>query len=304
MALVINARSGSNDADPDSIAERLTQGGLDLGSVTVADDPLHVAGLVRRAAETADIVAIGGGDGTISGALPVFMETQRTLGVLPFGTANDLARSLGIPLDPLAAADVLCTGQARRIDLGEVNGRPFCNAVSMGFSAEVAGNHDPRRKKWIGALEYPLLWVKAARAFEPFTVTLGHDGIETRLDSVFMLTLMNGRYHGRGMAVDAAARIDDGLLKIYCIEMVDTWKLLMIFLSLQRGRLPRERYTRLFRAQSAEISGGRPLPLDVDGDIAGESPARIRVLPAAISVMVPDPAYPGGPTVEGVPARG
>src|SRR5690606_36895097 len=101
--------------------------------------------LVRRAAESAEIVVIGGGDGTLSSTLPVFMETGRTMGVLPLGTANDLARSLEIPLDPLLAAEMLATGDVKRIDLGEVNGRPFCNAVSVGFPAQVAGAED---RKW------------------------------------------------------------------------------------------------------------------------------------------------------------
>lgn len=286
-ALVVNNLSGPGGADVGAIVQRLTDGGIHVLSVDITDDPAEITRLARRAAETADIVVIGGGDGTVSSTLPVFLETNRTLGVLPLGTANDLARSLEIPLDPLDAADMLVTGQVRRVDLGEVNGRPFCNAVSVGFSAEVAGAEIRERKKWLGTLEYPLSWMKAAREFEPFAVTLAHDAGGTRFDSVFMLTVMNGRYHGRGMSVDEQAQIDDGLLKIYCVEFVSRWKLLLVFLSLQRGRLPREAHTSLLRARQVEIAGRRPMPLDVDGDILAETPATIRVLPAAISVIVP-----------------
>lgn len=289
VALVVNSLSGQGSADMGAIVRRMTDGGIDILSVDATDDPAEIMHLARRAAEIADIVVIGGGDGTVSSTLPVFMETNRTLGVLPLGTANDLARSLAIPLDPLDAADVLVTGQVRRIDLGEVNGRPFCNAVSVGFSAEVAVAEVRERKKWLGALEYPLSWMKAAREFEPFAVTLEHDAGGRRFDSVFMLTVMNGRYHGRGMSVDEQAQIDDGLLKIYCVEFVSRWKLLLVFLSLQRGRLRRDGHTSLLRARHVEISGRRPMPLDVDGDVLAETPATIRVLPAAISVMVPRP---------------
>lgn len=287
MALVVNSQSGSSDIDLSEISDLLTEGGVTVTQVEVTEDALAVPDLARRAAETAEVVAIGGGDGTLSLSLPVFVETGRMLGVLPLGTANDLARSLDIPDDPVAAARVLLSGKARRIDLGEINGRLFCNAVSVGFPADLANQHAPARKKWLGVLEYPLLWARTIRAWKPLNVTLDHDGETERIDSVFMLTVMNGRYHGRGMTVDEAAQIDDGVFKVYCVEYVEKWKLLATFLSLQRGRLSRERHTKLFRARTVEIFGDRPLPVNIDGDVSDETPAELRILPKAITAITP-----------------
>ena len=288
IAVVVNRRSGSADIDLDALVERMRGDGAEIVSVAAAEDPSGLDGLLRDAADAADTIALGGGDGTISAALDLFRETGRTLGILPLGTANDLARSLGIPLDPLEAADIVRTGTPRRIDLGDINGRLFCNAVSLGFPVALARHQDSDRKKWLGLLAYPLLWLEADREYEPLRLTLRHDGTETTLDNVFTLTVMNGRYHGGGLSVDDVSQIDDGMLKIYCLRELGKWRLLRALVSLKRGRLFRESGTLLVRAGEVRIASGRTLSINVDGDVSAETPAGITVLPGAIEAIAPD----------------
>src|ERR671926_181555 len=89
--------------------------------------------LLRERGRAFDLVMLGGGDGTMNAAASALVEIGRPLAVLPLGTGNDLARTLGIPLDPLAAAEVAAAGRTRRIDLGLVNGRPFFNVACVGL---------------------------------------------------------------------------------------------------------------------------------------------------------------------------
>ncbi|MPY72517.1 MAG: lipid kinase, partial [Alphaproteobacteria bacterium] len=125
IAVVVNGGSRSGEGRVGDAVDRLKTGG-DVVSVEKTSEIDAFRDLVRQAATAADVVVIGGGDGSMSAALPFFLGDGPVLGVLPLGTANDLARTLGIPLDPAEAARIVADGQERRIDLGEVNGRPFC----------------------------------------------------------------------------------------------------------------------------------------------------------------------------------
>ena len=103
--------------------------------------------VIKRHAAGCDLVILGGGDGTMNAAAPALVETGLPLGVLPLGTANDLARSLDIPLEPVAAATLITTEEARPADLGWVNGHYYFNVASIGFSAELAGGPDRRIRR-------------------------------------------------------------------------------------------------------------------------------------------------------------
>lgn len=286
IAVVVNGGSRSGEAAFDAALDCLKTGG-DVVSVEKAGDIDDFRDLVRQAARAADIVVVGGGDGSMSAALPFFLGDGPVLGVLPLGTANDLARTLGIPLDPAEAARIVADGQERRIDLGEVNGRPFCNAVSIGFAPAVAQHQEPDLKKALGLLHYPLCWFNAYREFRPFRAALRADGAERRFRRVFMLTVANGRHHGGGMTVDEDARIDDGTFDIYCLKRRGAARLAHAIYCLRRGKLREVNHATLMQATEVEITTPEPMPLDIDGEVLGETPARLRILPQAIRVMVP-----------------
>lgn len=135
--------------------------------------------------------------------------------------------------------------------------------------------------------DYPLLWLDADRNYEPLDVTLHHDGNDQHFRSIFMLTVMNGRYHGGGLAVDEDSRIDDGLLKVYCLRDMNKWKVLRALARLKRGRLYRNADTVVVRAREVTLTSDDTVPLNVDGDIGAETPATISVLPGALTVLGP-----------------
>lgn len=123
LLLVVNRRSRRGTTAAETAADLLGRSGLRV--VTKAcEDATALPGLIRDMAPTIDRVVIGGGDGSLNAAIPGLLDTGLPLGILPLGTANDLARTLGIPAELEAAAKIIAEGQVRRIDVGEVNGRP------------------------------------------------------------------------------------------------------------------------------------------------------------------------------------
>jgi len=121
----------------DAAMARLRDGGLDLHEARLGS-PDDLERCIRAHAGSVDAAIVCGGDGSLCRAAPGLIASGLTLGILPMGTANDLARTLGIPVKLEEAADVILAGHRRRIDLGSVNGKPFFNVASIGLSVELA----------------------------------------------------------------------------------------------------------------------------------------------------------------------
>jgi len=131
-----NARRGTVTLDP--VVARLEAGGIEV-AIERFDTPDEVSADIINRGGAFDLVIVCGGDGTINSAARGVLATGLPMGILPMGTANDLARTLAISDNLLAAADVIIAGKRRRVDLGEVNGKTFFNVASIGLSAELAG---------------------------------------------------------------------------------------------------------------------------------------------------------------------
>src|SRR3546814_14081498 len=119
---------------------------------------------------------LSGGDGSISSAAPAVIESGLPLGIIPAGTANDLARTLSIPLDFAAAADVIVEGHSRRIDVGTVHGHAFFNVASIGLSSELAQTLDPATKKRVGRLGYAVAALRVILAVQRFRARIRRTG--------------------------------------------------------------------------------------------------------------------------------
>jgi len=134
--LIVNRHSRSGKEQGDEAEAALDAAGLTVvrGHARSRDD---VSRLIRRSAGEVGRVVVGGGDGSLHAAAPGVIATGLPLGILPLGTANDLARTLGLPLGLDAAARVIADGRTRSIDLGEVNGHPFFNVASLGFGVDL-----------------------------------------------------------------------------------------------------------------------------------------------------------------------
>jgi len=267
----------------------LVHGGIDaVDGAWPGADAGHAAlsELIRREAAHFDLVVLGGGDGTLNSAALGLYDTQLPLGVLPLGTANDFARTLGIPLDAVAAARLIATAPPRPVDLGDVNGHPFLNVASVGFSADLARALTAEAKKRFGVLGYGVVAARLLWQSRLFTAFIEHDGAVESVRTL-QVSVGNGRYYGGGMAVEATATADDGRLDFYSLEVDHWWRLLALLPSLRRGTQGQWDDVLAFRTTEVVVRTSRPRPVNTDGELVTFTPAHFRVRPAAIRVHAP-----------------
>lgn len=241
---------------------------------------------IRSLAGSADLLVLGGGDGTMNAAAPALIETGLPLGILPLGTANDLARSLGIPVEPAAAAQVILTGRPRPIDLGEVNGRPFFNVASIGLSVAVTRELTSDLKRRWGRLAYAIAAFRVLRHARPFRAEITCDG-DVRHVRTFQVAIGNGRSYGGGMVVQENAEFNDGVLHLYSLEFERALWLALLLPALRAGRQGSWRQVRTATCQEAEIRTNRARTINADGELISRTPARLRILRRAVTILVP-----------------
>ncbi|HEX8822240.1 MAG TPA: YegS/Rv2252/BmrU family lipid kinase, partial [Archangium sp.] len=153
-------------------------------------------------------ILIGGGDGTLNAAMRHLLGRDVTLGVLPLGTGNDFARSLGIPPTLEEACDIIAAGYTARVDVGLANGRPFLNAASLGLATAIAKRLTPQLKRRVGKLAYPVAAFAELWEHQPFHLRVKTDRGELEVDAL-QFVVGNVRYHGAGNMVTPDATLDD-----------------------------------------------------------------------------------------------
>lgn len=241
--------------------------------------------MIRDHAGHVGRVIIGGGDGTIRHAAAALYETGLPLGILPLGTANDLAHSLGIPLDWQAAITVIAEGHIRAVDLGQVKGEYFFNAAQIGLGAVVGRWLSPRRKRFWGAWSYAVGAWDAFRYARPFEARLeSADGVR-RLSAVH-ITVGNGRQYGGGTLVAGDASITDGQLDLFSVDPLPPWRLAVVAAAIRTGRQNAFSHLHRWRGRQISITTDRPMPITADGEEIGMTPADFRVRPAAVRLFV------------------
>jgi diacylglycerol kinase (ATP) len=284
--LLINSKSRNGGKRAAEAIAALEREGLRLDREQPGDrDHTHRLILARR--DKVDLVIVGGGDGTMNAAAPALLETGLPLGILPLGTGNDLARTLGVPLDPMAAARVIASGVERRIDIGLANDRPFFNAATIGLSNNAAQRLTGEVKRRWGPLGYPITLLDAWRATHPFRAAIEADGERVERRSI-QIVVGNGRHHGAGMTVAASARIDDHRLDLYSLDPQPWWQALGHLPALRAGGDHPASGLWRGRARRAVLETDRQLRIRTDGEPTTVTPAIFEIRPAAIAVIVPD----------------
>ncbi|WP_278497191.1 lipid kinase [Pantoea vagans] len=283
--LLINQRSRKGRIEANRAKALLVQAGFTLLQPD-EDETRSYSQLIAAYAGRIDAVIVGGGDGTLNAAAPGLMQTSLPLGILPLGTANDFARTLGIPASLEQAVKIIADGQLRAVDLGEVNQHLFLNVSSIGFSAELARNLTAESKKRWGVGGYALAALRLLRQSRPFSATLVHRGQRTPIKTV-QVSVGNGRFYGGGMTVEQSAAPDDGLLDIYSLELQHSWQLIALLPFLRRGTHGRWRSVRAFSTTELTIETRRPHYINADGELIGQTPAHFRLLARALRVYAP-----------------
>lgn len=286
--LIVNPNARSGGEFGSDIRSILEEGGISITEKRPTKNE-GISDLIRKN-HTVDLVIVAGGDGSLNAAAKGILETQLPLAILPMGTANDFARTIGIPPDPLRAARELLTYKPHPIDLGEVNGHPYFNVASVGFSADLAQQLSADAKRKFGKLGYAVVAARILWRSDLFTAYLDHNGTTEKI-STLQVSVGNGKFYGGGLAIKEDAAIDDGLLDVYSLEVGHWWKLLKFLPSLRQGTQAKWDDIRSFSATELTIKTKKPRPVNTDGELTCWTPAHFKVLTKAIEVFRPDPSY-------------
>lgn len=284
-ALILsNRRAGQGEATLEAALEALHWHGFDCTREAPASaDDLRQA--VRRGRTEYDVVVLAGGDGTLNCALPALRGEGAPLGILPMGTANDLARTLQLPLEPVAAAEVIATGRVVCIDVGRVNDHCFFNVAHIGVGARARQRLTPERKRRWRALSYPIALFHAYREYRPFRVRVDVDG-RKRWFKAMHIAVGNGRYSGGGVPVHGDARISDARLDVYCIRAAGPLALFRAGRAVWRGQIGPASVWRA-SGKRLEVYTRHPRQITADGEDVEKTPAVFEVEAGTVPVIIP-----------------
>ncbi|RPJ70389.1 MAG: diacylglycerol kinase family lipid kinase [Acidobacteria bacterium] len=285
--LIVNPVSGRDQA-PDvlpAVNERLRAafGEVEIVMTIGEGDGEHSA---RRAAEDGcRRIIVAGGDGTLNEALNGVAAAgaldDTVFGVVPLGTGNDFATVLGLPDDPLDAAERVAAGLERRVDLGVLHERVFVNASAGGFVAEVSDALSSGLKTIAGRMAYVIAGAGVLMDFEPPSVEarFGDEVIPRRPCQLFVVC--NGQTIGGGHRVAPHARLDDGLLDVCLVEASTATEFLTLLRRISNGDHLGDPLVTYRQFREGELSFDRVIKVNTDGEVRQADRCRYRVMPGA-----------------------
>jgi len=237
----------------------------------------------------ADRIIVAGGDGTLHHMLPLLLEQGKPFGILPFGTANDFARSIGVPPDINVACDIASGNTFREIDIGTLNGAPFFNVASLGVASAISRLQTSERKRQWRVLSYAVSLFQAVRNVKPFRASITSDKHPDFKGYVLQTSVGNGRYHGGGLTSGPDAEIDDGLLHVYTVAATRWWQLIHVVPALLLGLHKWASSVDSFNARRCVIKCRSPQRATVDGELLDEKQSTyvFEVHNAALRVYAP-----------------
>ena len=287
--VVLNPNAGSAD---DCAALRAGVAALGDAEVCTTEGPGDAERLAREAVEAGyEQVIAAGGDGTLNevvNGLAVDFGAAR-LGLLPLGTGNDFARSIGVPAELDGALAVLAAGRTAALDVGRAvaaTPRHFVNVSAGGFSGVINEKMDAEVKRSWGPLSYLRSAVEAFPELAPFQATLRLDGGETLDVSAYSVVVANARYVAAGIPVAPEARLDDGLLDLMIVPESSVPQLAVLVPLVLLGRHTGSDLAIFRRAAAIELRSEPPMSFNVDGELLPDQPTRFEVLPRALRVVV------------------
>ena len=282
--LITNPAAGGRHAeegDLERCEQILRDSGFDLDIVETGAESPTSADLARRAlAEGYPICIVAGGDGTVALAATALLDTPVVLGILPFGSVMNIAHGLGLPLEPVKAAEVIARRNVQKADAAEVNGKVFFETAGIGLDAEMFGAaRHAERGNWRRALRRAVRWV----THHSYRVSITVDGREDR-QRALQVFVMNSPYYGWSLELLPQVSMTDGLLDVAVFPRIGRWALMASLFAVWRGgKLPVRPV--VYRGVRITITSDDAVAVHADGVLAGGLPAEFVCRKAALSVF-------------------
>jgi YegS/Rv2252/BmrU family lipid kinase len=265
------------------LRELMAEHGLGDDLVIPASKEEAIDAARAAAAEGIDIVVAAGGDGTVGTVAFELLGSASALGILPLGSAMNVARSLDIPRDAAAAADVIAAGHIRAIDVAIANGRPFLEIGSVGINAAIFGEAHRFDQGHYGSF---IGLLRTILRYQPVRIRLTLDDrrITTR---ALMVAVANAPYTGLGFTIAPDASLDDGRLDVRVFDHFSKWELLRHLGSIALGRRAYSPKVRTYRSRRVLVEARHPRPARADAMDLGTTPVEFTIRPGALPVVSP-----------------
>jgi YegS/Rv2252/BmrU family lipid kinase len=284
--LVINALSRRGEAAFDEAREKLAAAGIELIDAHAIKNPEVMEPVVKAAIAKAPMVIVGGGDGTLSSAVDHFVGKDTIFAILPLGTANSFARTLGLPLDLDGAIDVIARGQRKRIDLGIINGDYFANAAALGLSPLIADTVPHKLKRYLGMVGYLIWALRVAFKFRPFKLKITLDDGTVAKSWATEARIANGTHHG-GVLLVESQKLDSGEMVIQAVTGKSLWHLAWSWFATLFRLRQRDQTMTEWRGKRMTLEARPNQKISIDGEIAARTPVVVEVARGAIEVAAP-----------------
>lgn len=285
--MVVNASGGKASRAGEGLRDQLVEAFAAQG-ITVSPQLVEGKDLATTLTSLpgCDIVAVGGGDGTLGSAAASLSKAGQTMAVLPLGTLNHLSIDLGIPADLAEAAKIAVTGQTRTIDLAQVGARVFINNASVGLYTKLVRVRDAENlPKWLATI--PAAWT-VLRAIKVRRLELDIGGARQVIETP-LLFIGNNRYNFTGERIGQRDALDRGELALYAVSHRSALALIGFALRTLLGRADADRdFTHISECAEFTLLGSGPIHVAHDGEVSEMSlPLRFASLPHALKVRVP-----------------
>jgi len=284
--LVVNAMSRKGEAAFDESREMLKAAGVELIEAHAVTDPEKMDATIKGAIAKAPMVIVGGGDGSLSSNVDHFVGQDTVFAVLPLGTANSFARTLGLPLDLEGAIDVIANGRRKRIDLGLIDKDYFANAAALGLSPMIADTVPHALKKYLGMVGYLIWAARVAFKFRPFRLRVTLDDGRVVQSWATEARIANGTHHG-GVELVESQELDSGVIVIQAVTGKSLWGLAWSWFATLFKLRNREQTTTEWRGKKLRLEARPRQKISVDGEMAARTPVMVEVARGAIEVAAP-----------------
>jgi diacylglycerol kinase (ATP) len=281
--------SGASRLGARSIAESLSRRlGNDVQlSLHIVNSSIEATTIARQASAFARIVVAVGGDGTVSDVATGIHGTDAALGIVPAGSTNITARSLGIPANPRSAIALLLGPHRRqRIDVGLTEDRCFVHMAGAGFDAEIFKTADPGWKRRLGWLAY-LPAAASALRLAPSAVIVRADDLELTARSPLVLVANGAAAVAPAFKIHPHIEVDDGWLDILIFTAATPAQVAATLGHVGSQRIEKSPHVIWQRARSVRIDADPPLAVELDGDPRGSTPREFSIQPGGLEVITP-----------------
>ncbi len=283
--LIVNTQSRTGAEGFAEAIELLERAGIQLLGKHAIENPSHLQHAVRRAVDESPMVIVGGGDGTLSSTIDFFKDHDTVFALLPLGTANSFARSLGIPLDLAGAVEVIASGVPRRIDLGCINGDYFGNSAAIGLSPLIARTVPHKLKRYLGRVGYGLWAAKVGIGFRPFRLTIDYGNARSQLWAT-EVRIANGGYFG-GIELVEGAEVDSGEIVVQIVTGKSKPNLMSSWVSNMLKLRHRDQWQAEIHAKDIKLTTDPVMDVTIDGELATKTPIHVSIVPDAVVIAAP-----------------